>query len=48
MAYIVVAIVGFLIGYVLCFKHFRDDITQGKLIKFGDSVYVASKRQLEK
>lgn len=48
MAYIVVAIVGFFIGYMLCFKHFRDDITQSKPIKLGDSVYVASKKQIEK
>lgn len=48
MAYIVVVSAGFLIGYVLCFKHFRDDITQSKPIKFGDSVYVASKKKIEK
>jgi hypothetical protein len=43
MEFIVVGILAFIAGYALCFKHFRDDVTNGKVMAFKSGGYVASK-----
>lgn len=47
MGYLLVAVVSFFIGYVLCFGWFKRDIIEGKPIVFKDGVYVATRKKIE-
>ena len=47
MTYILVALVMFFVGYVVCFRFFQKDIESGKPIAFKSGIYVAEKRSLK-